>query len=314
MGLSILSKISINGDTMEDKLIIELFGEKELSDDYLTLLENYEMSKEDGISIRDETIEFVSPLNRYGTYEDYEMMMITIEEFRRRFSDRYKKIHNSEINLDTLNRYKPNELFWQITNDREKTKQILEPYTGEDFLNDIFLKDLVKYNLLGHYTNMCSFLYNTPSKEFIGRNVRQFCLLKFEKMNLLDKIEEKHPQSINDAIRYLISNLNQEDIEVIYKTALDKYGGLEYFYLGMWIRNEFGLNEKINSKLTYECYTSKYNDKGIGKMGPLWMADAASPVILKALWVEIHKNYDNIKKQKMTGKIDKGRDMLMKII
>ena len=73
----------------------------------------------------------------------------------------------------------------------------------------------------------------------------------------------------------------------------------------MWIRNEFGLNEKINSKLTYECYTSKYNDRGIGKMGPLWMADAASPVILKELWAEVHKNYDKIKKHKLTGKIDK---------
>ena len=32
------------------------------------------MTKEDGILIRDDTIEFVSPLNRYGTYEEYEMM------------------------------------------------------------------------------------------------------------------------------------------------------------------------------------------------------------------------------------------------
>ena len=79
---------------MDEKLIYELFGGNELSDDYLNLLENYQMTKEDGILIRDETIEFVSPLNRYGTYEDYEMMMITIDEFRRRFSDRFKKIHN----------------------------------------------------------------------------------------------------------------------------------------------------------------------------------------------------------------------------
>ena len=113
---------------MDKKLIYELFGGNELSDDYLTLLENYQMTKEDGILIRDETIEFVSSLNRYGTYEDYEMMMMTIDEFRRRFSDRFKKIHNNEMDLDVLNQYKPNKLYWQITNDRKKTKQLLTPY------------------------------------------------------------------------------------------------------------------------------------------------------------------------------------------
>ena len=34
---------------MDEKLIYELFGGNELSDDYLNLLENYQMTKEDGI-------------------------------------------------------------------------------------------------------------------------------------------------------------------------------------------------------------------------------------------------------------------------
>lgn len=299
---------------MDEKLICELFGGKELSEDYLTLLKNYQMTKEDGKLIRDETIEFVSQLNRHGNYEDYEMMMITIDEFRRRFSNRFKKIHNCEINLDILNQYKPNKLYWQIRNDQMKTEQLLAPYTGEYFVNDIFLKDLVKYNLLGQYINMCGFLYNIPSKEFFDQNVRQYCLLKFEDMNLLDKIEEKHPQSMKDAVRYLICNLNQEEIDEIYERSMNRYEDSNHFYLGMWIRNEFGLNEKINSKLVYDCYKSKYNDSGIGKMGPLWMADAASPVILKELWAEVHKNYDKIKKHKLTGKIDKEKYMLVKVI
>ena len=294
---------------MDDKLIYELFCAEELSDDYLTLLENYQMTKEDGILIRDETVEFVSQLNRYETYEDYEMMMITIDEFRRRFSKRFKKIHNCEINLDILNKYKPNVLYWQIRNDQEKTEQLLLPYIGEDFVNDIFLKDLVKYNLLGHYLDVRAILFNTPSKEFIGKDIRQCCLLKFEEMNLLDKIEEKHPQSMKEAVRYLICNLNQKEIDKIYESTMSKYEWNNHFLLGMWIRNEFGLNKKINSKLVYDCYTSKYN-RGIGKIGPLWMADAASPVILKELWAEVHKNYDKIKKYNLTGKIDKEKYML----
>ena len=290
---------------MDEKLIYELFGGNELSDDYLTLLENYHMTKEDGILIRDETIEFVSPLNRYGTYEDYEMMMITIDEFRRRFSDRFKKIHNNEIDLDVLNQYKPNKLYWQITNNQKKTKQLLTHYTGEDFLNDIFLKDLVKYNLLGHYSEMCSILYNTPSEEFIGKDVRRCCLLKFKKMNLLDKIEEKHPQSMKDAVRCLINNLSLEELDEVYENSMGIYKGINHFFFGMWIRNNFGLNEKVNSRLVYECYTSKHNDDSICKKGPLWMADSASPIIEKELWDELHKNYDKIRKQKLTEKIDK---------
>ncbi|MBR3139465.1 MAG: hypothetical protein IKF11_01170 [Methanobrevibacter sp.] len=299
---------------MNENIINELFGKEELSDDYLVLLKSYQITEEDGISIRDETVEFVSSLNRYWNYEDYEMMLFTIDTFREHFSRRFKEIHNREINLDTLDQYKPNKLYWQITDDREKTKQLLALYTGEDFLNDIFLKDLVKYNLLGQYNNMRGILFNTPSKEFIGQDVRQCCLLKFEELNLLDKIEEKHPQSMKDAVRYLICNLNQEEIDEIYESGMNKYAVRNHFLLGMWIRNEFGLNEKINSKLIYDCYVSKYNDDNIGKMGPLWMADAASPVILKELWAEVHKNYDEIKKHKLTGEIDKEKYVLVDFI
>lgn len=290
---------------MNEEIISELFGTDELSDDYLTLLKNYQMTEKDGISIKDETIEFVSSLNRYNNYEDYEMMLFIIDEFRERFSKRFEKIHNREINLDTLNQYKPNKLYWQITNDREKTRQILEPYTGKDFVNDIFLKDLVKYNLLGQYINMCGILCNTPSKEFIGQDVRQCCLLKFEELNILDKIEEKHPQSMKDAVRYLICNLSLEELDEVYENSMGIYKGINHFYFGVWIRNNFGLNQKVNSRLVYECYTSKHNDDSICKKGPLWMADAASPIIEKELWDELHKNYDKIKKQKLAEKIDK---------
>lgn len=290
---------------MDKKLIYNLFGENELSDDYINLLENYQLTKKDGILIRDGTIEYVSPLNRYETYEDYEMMIITIDKFRRQFSNRFKKIHNQEINLDVLNHYKPNKLYWQIKNDQKKTKHILVPYTGEDFVNDIFLRDLVKYNLLGHFTEMCGILYNTPSEEFIGKDVRQCCLLKFEKINLLDKIGEKHPQSMKEAVKCLINKLSLKEIDEIYDNSRGIYTGINNFFFGMWIRNNFGLNEKINSRLVYECYTSKHNVDSIFKMGPLWMADAASPIIEKELWDELHKNYDKIKKQKLTEKIDK---------
>lgn len=149
---------------------------------------------------------------------------------------------------------------------------------------------------------MCGFLYNTSSKEFIGKDVRQCCLLKFEKMNLLDKIEETHQQSMKDAVRCLINTLSLEELEEVYQNSMGIYKSLNHFFFGMWIRNNFGLNQKVNSKLVYECYTSKHNEDSICKEGPLWMADAASPIIEKELGDELHKNYDKIKKHKMTRK------------
>lgn len=290
---------------MNGEIISELFGTGDLSEDYLKLLMDYRMSEEDGELIRDGTMESVSSLNRHGCYEDYEMMMFTIDEFRGRFSKRFEEIHGCEIDLDVLNRYKPNELYWQITDDIERTMQILEPYTGEDFANELFLKDLVKYNLLGQYISICGILCNTPSGEFIGRDVRQRCLLKFEELNLLDEIDERYPQSMRDAVRRLISSLSLEDIDVIHGEGSGKCLGLEYMGLEIWIRNEFGLNRKVNSKLIYECYTSEYNGRGIAKMGPLLIVDEASSVILEELRAEINRNYDAIKKWKLEGKIDK---------
>ena len=68
---------------------------------------------------------------------------------------------------------------------------------------------------------------------------------------------------------------------------------MNHIFLGVWIRNEFGLNEKINSRLLYECYMSKYNCNKdiIGRMGPLFIADVASSIIVKELGEEIRRNY-----------------------
>ena len=87
---------------------------------------------------------------------------------------------------------------------------------------------------------MCGILFNIPSKEFIGQDVRQYCLLKFEELNLLDKIEEKHPQSMEDAVRYLICNLNQEEIDEIYESSKDKYENSNHFYLGCGFEMNLG--------------------------------------------------------------------------
>ena len=125
--------------------------------------------------------ELTAEWNRVRVNEGIEYAILTDDISKAWSGMSTKEYKQYKGNLDILNRYKPNKLYWQITNDIEKTKQILAPYTGEDFVNDIFLKDLVKYNLLGQYINMCGFLYNRYNKGGKTSCIKYFFNLKFIK-------------------------------------------------------------------------------------------------------------------------------------
>lgn len=266
------------------KIIQELFGDNELSTDYLELLRKYGLTEDQGLIIKEKTILSVSHIP--AEVEDYEMLLFTIDEFRDKFIKVYSELNDNEINLDKLNDYKPYELYWQITNDQEKTRTIIKSYTGEDYLNEIFLKDLLSFNLLGKYSWVLKILINTPSKELTKIDIRKYFLKKFEEINLLDKIEEKHPQSMKDAVTHLITNLDKKLIEKIKNN--ENCTLEENLFLGMYIRNEFGLNEKINSNLVYDCYCSKYN-VNVYEMMVLYLPEEQSSIILKELKEKLQK-------------------------
>lgn len=261
------------------KIIQELFGDIGLSNDYLDLLNEYGLTKSQGLLIKEETTISASYLPEEA--EDYEVLLFIIDIFRDTFIRTYSETNNKEINLDKLDNYKPYEMYWQITKDQEKTKTIIKPYTGEDYLNKTFLEDLVSFNLLGNYSHIIKILINTPSNEINKNNIRGYFLNKFEEINLLDKIEEEHPQSMKEAINYLMHNLDEEYIEKIKNNEENSI--IDGFNCEMWIRNNFGLFQRINSKLVYDCYCSKYNEKGKYKRIVLDLPDSQSDIILKEL-------------------------------
>lgn len=203
-----------NEINVEDKLALEiitdLFGDNNLSDDYINLLNEYNLTKEDGNWIKERTLGIASHVPK--NYEDYKILLWVINDFRYFFKERYEEKYSEEINLEKLNQYKPNKLYWSIKNDQEKSEEILMPYTGDDYLNETFLKDLVEFNLLGYYEKIRNMLINTPSNELINKDIRKYCLKEFDRLNLLDEIKKEHPQSMNAAINCLIHNLNEDEI------------------------------------------------------------------------------------------------------
>ena len=104
-------------------------------------------------------------------------------------------------------------------------------------------------------------------------------LYKYFDRNLNDDYNPM-PQSLAEAIDYLVVNTSRGFIDAVYEMDKREMGSL-HFSLGMWIRNEFGLNGWKNLGLL--------NDLEVD----LW-ADGYSSQILDALWDYVQENYDDI--------------------
>ncbi|WP_405268026.1 DUF6794 domain-containing protein, partial [Methanobrevibacter sp.] len=94
-----------------------------------------------------------------------------------------------------------------------------------------------------------------------------------------------------EAIDYLVVNTSRGFIDAIYEMDKRETGSL-HFSLGMWIRNEFGLNGRKNRGLLRDLEFD------------LW-ADGYSSQILDALWDYVQENYDDIvENTEFTNSID----------
>lgn len=98
--------------------------------------------------------------------------------------------------------------------------------------------------------------------------------------NNLNENYDKMPESLSEAIEYLIVNNSQEFVDMIYN--MDKEDMIKFhFTLGMWIRNDFGINGWENEAL-------------LGDLKSKLRADGYSSEILYALWDYVQENYDDI--------------------
>ena len=130
----------------------------------------------------------------------------------------YRKNHKETFNLDKLASYVVDDDMWNQAIDRLKTINILEEnYIGIwPELSDIYLKDLVKFNLLGKYASIHFSLFNFPSKDLEEKNV----LPKEEVAIRLTELIKELQKKVNEEIIPIragveISYLNKQEQEII---------------------------------------------------------------------------------------------------
>lgn len=102
----------------------------------------------------------------------------------------------------------------------------------------------------------------------------------------LELLRKQYPQTVDEAIDILIEGLNKESIVYAKEANKSQFSSSAHFGLGMYVRNQFGLN----------------NHKGIDLMEDIernggsayFMPDSASGFLMDKLWERIQDDYDEI--------------------
>lgn len=95
-------------------------------------------------------------------------------------------------------------------------------------------------------------------------------------------MSHKHPQTVDEAVDFIIGKLTQADKAEITGLNEKDLRGL-HFSLGQYIRNETGLWSG-NTALLLDCEKSK---GGIEPVSPSMHQDDASTIITRALWLKL---------------------------
>ena len=133
-----------------EKFLNSLTGENDLSDDFISLLNHYNLSEYDGHVIKQSTfygLSFSRNMSKCIIYE-----IFTINEFKKSFINQWKiKNPDKTFTSDVLDQYKITDEFIKRKDEISKINSILTRYMGPDKCSDVYLEDLCRYNLLGGY-------------------------------------------------------------------------------------------------------------------------------------------------------------------
>ena len=265
-----------------------------LKEKYDDLISYYNLSKEEGIEIKDKCYVYCFE------YKEYDSELIRnyhiVDTFYRAFRWHYN-------------------FLWR--EDRKSLDKFFD-YSNYKKLDELTKEYQIKRYFKSHLKDegLCEFLYG----ELIGRNLLDYwgCLDLYENGDSLDSKEKikkylddfedsydfSKPQSIMESNRYLVENTSREFIDKVYNSDQDFVTGL-HFTLGMVIRNEFGINDRSNSRLLSDISESKYATIS------LW-SDDDSEVILKEFYDYVQENYDEIiRSTTFKNTIDMGKYMLI---
>ena len=260
---------------------------------YDELIKYYNLSKKDGMEIKSECYLYCFE------YPDYDSKLIRdfqiIREFNREFRSKYNFLVDDEKRaLDKFYDYSNYLKLDALTKDyqiRTYFKHNLKNDELAEFLYDeMRQRDLMDYwDCISLYENASSLTSKQKIIEYLDDFVRLY--------------DFSRPQSLLESSRYLVENTSREFIDKVYNSNRDYVTGL-HFTLGMWIRNEFGINDRSNTKLLYDIHKSQYH------VLSLW-ADDDSAVILKEFYDYVQRNYDDIiENVEFKNTIDMGKYLL----
>lgn len=102
-------------------------------------------------------------------------------------------------------------------------------------------------------------------------------------LNLLSK---QYPQSIQEAVYEAIKLMDKEEIDFAKECEKSTFRVMHHFGLGLYMRNNFGINNNKAKNLISELYGKSERF--------IFMHDDMSGVLLEEIWKEIQNNYDFI--------------------
>ena len=234
------------------------------------------------------------------------------ERFVEYFKEEYRKKHpNRKTNFNEV------ELFVQRDNESKRrldeilaTSKLFFKFTyNRKGFTDEYLNLLSSKHL--SYTDTFIFQYFLYEKiqneeiksENFNDDVEKACDEYYDKF-IYNR--NNYPKTLEKAIAFLIRDLSEDEINEIKDMEKWRFTASYHFFLGMYIRNQYGINNRQNRELLSEC-----EDNGEGIIP--FMADSYSGFILGELWEEINRNYSKIISSKNTpgsfyyNKVEEGK-------
>ena len=282
--------------------------EDEISEEELNTLSDIVRTR----PLSDEFLEILSLLNLDLSYAGQLQRLIKNSDSEEDILNRLnRKVSIKNTSKDILSKEQLNEMLFdyeiksvllhcedswsEIKNDLQAkiaSKMIMSGYNLDFEYENHFLvkksdKNKIKANLLLSEINALFEFRQADKKQYASQlayYLRDLDIYSNDLYHYFDKNlnEDYHPmpQSLSEAIDYLIVNGSREFIDEVYE--MDKDSLISYhFTLGMWIRNEFGLNTRSNYGLLEDL---KFSLNG----------DSYSSQILDALWDYVQENYEDI--------------------
>lgn len=260
-----------------DDFSLDLLENLFSKDKYDDLISYYNLSKENGFEIKESCYAhcFEYPNQDSELIRNYSIIRRFYFEFREHYDflrDEDKK------DLDKFYEYTQYKKLDELTKDYQ-IRNYFKFNLKDEKLCEFLYNELTERNLLDYWD--CLDLYENCASLYSKQKIKEY----------LDEFEEYYdfskPQSLTESILYLVENTSGEFIDKVYNSGQDYVMGL-HFTLGMYIRNEFGLFDRSNSKLIGDICESKYHC--IASFGP----DGDSSVILKEFYDYVQNNYEEI--------------------